>query len=424
MRRTRSMKSMNDRKNILVSVCMIVRDEERLIKKSLTSVMGWADELVIGDTGSTDRTPEIAKDFGARVFDISWNNDFSAARNAVLDQASGAWIIFLDADEKILPFPRPDIFPAFHDQSKKAFFSFLIPNKNMTPRHTLRIFRRDQRLRYRGIIHENIREGLQKIMSEEGGEIGELPIFFDHFGRERNRAQKHARDLPLLLEALRRDPKNTYYLRHLGLTYSRLGQRYLAKEAWTKAIRIIRGKDGREPTDSLPFIDFIKMMQYHGKSARVFLDEALNYFPDNPQLVFYNGRELLIERRPWEAIFQFQRLLRWGREMDYDRAIAYTRRIFDGYSLASLASCYLLLGQFEKSRLFCEKAKKYDLGGCRINELLDLLNRLRRPCDHRIRQSSNELMMKSFAIKELRQDKTISQEEMRRIFGDLPRTLA
>lgn len=424
MRRTQSMKSMNDRKDILLSACMIVRDEEQFIEKSLVSFMGFADEIVIGDTGSADRTPEIAKDFGARVYDIPWNNDFSAARNAVLDHARGAWILFIDADEKILPFPKSDILPAFNDASKKAFFSFLIPNKNMTPRRTLRIFRRDRRICYRGIIHENIREGLQEVMSKEGGEIGELPIFFNHFGRERNRAQKHARNLPLLLEELKRNGENTYYLRHLGLTYSQLDQRSLAKEVWTKAINIIRCKEKREAMDSFPFMDLIKMLQHHGQPARLLLDEALAYFPDNPQLIFSNGRELLIERRPLEAIPYFKRLLRWGKEKDYDHTISYNKRIFDGYSLASLASCYFLLGKFEKSSLFCEQAQKYDLGSYGIKELLDLLNSLGRPCDHRIIQSQNELIMEKFNIKELPKNMKISKEEKRRVFGGLKRDRA
>lgn len=403
---------------------MIVRNEEQFIEKSLASVMGFADEIVIGDTESTDRTPEIAKDFGAHFFDIPWNNDFSAARNAVLDHARGAWILFIDADEKILPFPKSDILPAFNDGLKKAFFSFLIPNKNMTPRRTLRIFRNDRRIRYRGIIHGNIWEGLQEVMSEEGGEIGELPILFDHFGHDRNRAQKHARNLPLLLEELKRNSENTYYLRHLGLTYDQLNQIPLAREAWTEAINIIRCKEKREAIDSLPFIDLVKRLQNNGKPVRVLLDEALDYFPDNPQLIFLNGRELLFERRPLEAIPYFERLLRWGKKKDYDHSISYNKGIFDVYSSASLAGCYFLLGRFEKSSFYCEQALKHDLRTFGIRGLLDLLNSLRRPCNHQIIQSQKELMMEKFNIKELPKDMKISEEEMRKVFGGLKRDQA
>ena len=294
----------------------------------------------------------------------------------------------------------------------------------MTPRRTLRIFRRDRRIRYRGIIHENIWEGLKEVISEEGGEIGELHIVFDHFGHERNRAQKHTRNLPLLLEELKRNSENTYYLRHLGLAYRQLDHRSLAKEVWTKAINIIRCKEKREAIDSLPFIDFIKLLQHHGQPARLLLDEALDYFPDNPQLFFLNGRELLLERRPLEAIPYFKRLLRWGEEKDYDHSISYNSGIFDGYSLAALASCYFLLGGFEKSSIYYEQAQKYDLGSFGIKELLGLLNSLGRSCDHRIIQSQKELIMEKFNIKELPEDIKISEEEMRNAYGGLRRNRA
>ena len=72
------------REKILVSACMIVRDEERFLGKCLTSLWDLVDEVVIGDTGSTDKSPEIARDHGASVFDIPWKDNFAVARNAVI----------------------------------------------------------------------------------------------------------------------------------------------------------------------------------------------------------------------------------------------------------------------------------------------------------------------------------------------------
>src|SRR5438876_349352 len=91
---------------ILISACLIVKNEQRFLRECLRSVQPLVDEIVVVDTGSTDRTKEIALDFGARVFDFKWNDSFAAARNASLRHARGEWIIVVDSDECIRPFRR------------------------------------------------------------------------------------------------------------------------------------------------------------------------------------------------------------------------------------------------------------------------------------------------------------------------------
>ena len=82
---------------------MIVRDEEKNLPHCSKSVEGVFDEIIIVDTGSTDRTVEIARSFGARVFDFVWVDDFAAARNAALARATGDYAFWLDADDVVDP---------------------------------------------------------------------------------------------------------------------------------------------------------------------------------------------------------------------------------------------------------------------------------------------------------------------------------
>src|SRR3989344_3837469 len=84
-----------------ISLCMIARNEELYLEQCLNSVKDLADEIIIVDTGSTDKTKEIAKKFGAKVFDFKWVDDFSAARNESLKHAAKDWILVLDADETL-----------------------------------------------------------------------------------------------------------------------------------------------------------------------------------------------------------------------------------------------------------------------------------------------------------------------------------
>ena len=81
-----------------VSLCLIARDEEATIGMAIKSVLALVDEVIVVDTGSRDNTRIIAEGYGAKVFDVPWADDFSAARNAALDQASGKWILVLDGD--------------------------------------------------------------------------------------------------------------------------------------------------------------------------------------------------------------------------------------------------------------------------------------------------------------------------------------
>ena len=86
-----------------VSLCMIVKDEEANLARCLASVKPIVDEMVVVDTGSTDRTRDIAEFFGARVYDFEWSDDFAEARNFSLSKAKGDWILIMDADEIDIP---------------------------------------------------------------------------------------------------------------------------------------------------------------------------------------------------------------------------------------------------------------------------------------------------------------------------------
>ncbi len=90
-------------KNVKISLCMIVKNEESCLNRCLKSVKNFADEIIIVDTGSTDNTKQIAKKYTNKIYDFAWINDFSAARNYAFSKASGKYIMWLDADDYISP---------------------------------------------------------------------------------------------------------------------------------------------------------------------------------------------------------------------------------------------------------------------------------------------------------------------------------
>ncbi|HNU71315.1 MAG TPA: glycosyltransferase family 2 protein, partial [Thermodesulfobacteriota bacterium] len=106
----------------MLSVCLIVCNEEKNLARALRSVAAVADEIVVTDTGSTDLTVEIAREYGARVSFFPWCDDFSAARNYSLDQARGDWIFSLDADEELLLESYDEVRRCIPQDHEQAFF--------------------------------------------------------------------------------------------------------------------------------------------------------------------------------------------------------------------------------------------------------------------------------------------------------------
>ena len=88
---------------VTISVCMIVKNEEKTLRRCLDSLKGLADEIVIADTGSTDATKEIAQQYTNLVYDFRWTDDFSEARNFVFSRATKEYIYSADADEVLSP---------------------------------------------------------------------------------------------------------------------------------------------------------------------------------------------------------------------------------------------------------------------------------------------------------------------------------
>ncbi|MGE5587307.1 MAG: glycosyltransferase [Clostridia bacterium] len=141
-----------------ISLCMIVKDEEEFLPGCLDSVKGVVDEIVIVDTGSTDRTVEIARQYGAKVYRYEWNDDFAAARNESLKHATCGWILVLDADERLDAGAGETLKSAARGWCPKAIYAARIVNHsvsgNETQHYFPRFFPNHAGIQYVGLIHE------------------------------------------------------------------------------------------------------------------------------------------------------------------------------------------------------------------------------------------------------------------------------
>lgn len=149
-----------------VTACVIVKNEEKNIGSWLESARRLSDEMVVVDTGSEDRTKELAAAGGARVLDFPWCNDFSAAKNFALDNVEGDWIVFLDADEIIRENDAHKVRQAMErylgDTRVMGFVCRLVDYDPKEPEvekgdcYQIRIFRCSRSIRYEGRIHEHL----------------------------------------------------------------------------------------------------------------------------------------------------------------------------------------------------------------------------------------------------------------------------
>lgn len=158
-----------------ISLCMIVLNEEIALPLCLSSVKDVVQEIVVLDTGSSDRTVEIAKLFGAKVYYFEWCNDFSAARNQALKYVTGDWILVLDADETLTPEIIPDLQQAIK-RDRYLVINLLREEVGaaQSPYSMVsRLFRRHPDIRFSRPYHAMIDDSVSQILiSEPNWQIG------------------------------------------------------------------------------------------------------------------------------------------------------------------------------------------------------------------------------------------------------------
>lgn len=148
---------------IRVSQCMIVKNEEKNIEKALTWGKDLMWEQIVVDTGSTDRTVEIARALGAKIYCFPWSDDFAAAKNFAIGQAAGDWIAFLDADEYMTPEGVASISNLFSGSQIQRFDGISTGWQQLNEEGTIfssatqvRFFKNLPDIRYRRRIHEQL----------------------------------------------------------------------------------------------------------------------------------------------------------------------------------------------------------------------------------------------------------------------------
>ncbi len=241
---------------------MIVRDEEKFLPQALASVKDYVDEIIICDTGSQDRTIEIARSYGATVIEDPWRNDFSWSRNKSIEMATKRWIFFLDADEELAEDSRAALLALKNVPAYVTALYTRIVNRTDDYRgsgdvshHVIRIFPNDERIRFFGPIHEYpALDGTSLSVDAVASAITLIHHgYVNTVVAERNKGQ---RNLEILLAATQNDPENAYHWYNLGTTA------YLNKDY------------------GLALSSLLKMLELVGDTPRAFMPNGLALLGD------------------------------------------------------------------------------------------------------------------------------------------------
>ena len=214
-----------------ISLCAIVKDEESTLSKCLKSAKKFVNEIVILDTGSTDKTVQIAQGYGAKVHHFEWCNDFSAARNEALKYVTGDWILVLDADETLAPEIIPQLRESIHReeyllinlvrneigaaQSPYSMVSRLFRN------HPDIIFSRP----YHALVDDSVSEILRKEPQWQIGYIQGIAILHSGYQQsEITRKNKLVKAQAAMEEFFAKNPDDAYVCSKLGALYIDLGK--------------------------------------------------------------------------------------------------------------------------------------------------------------------------------------------------------
>jgi glycosyltransferase involved in cell wall biosynthesis len=204
---------------------MVVKDEERELARCLDSVRGLARELVLVDTGSTDNTHGVAALYGARIFPFDFRvPDFAAARNFAISQASGSWILMLDADESLAP-GGPALIETLVALNANAGYFFERRNHSfdsptLVTDYVVRLFPNRPSYRFRGRVHETIDASIVS----SGGKLHKTGIRIEHnFAcADRDRRGRNLWYLGILQEEIAANPNDLSRLDFLAAEYHQL----------------------------------------------------------------------------------------------------------------------------------------------------------------------------------------------------------
>ncbi len=303
-----------------ISVCLITKNEEKFLGQCLASVHGLADQIVVVDTGSTDRTVEIAREHGAEVHQFAWCDDFSAARNFALEHATGDWVLMLDADEELIAEHRETIRREIGAASVMAYRLPIIDKGREQDgcSYVPRLFRNAPGLFYVGRVHEQVFSSIEVRRAEWGMENRLAKSALLHHGYVTEvvvSRDKIARNLRLLELAIKELPDEPNLLMNYGLELVRSDRVSEGLDQYRAAFRALCALPEEQVVPELReslLTQFVTHLTAAGRAAEIIeICQSAPALASGPTatLHFHRGLAHMDLKQPAEAAEQMRQCL-------------------------------------------------------------------------------------------------------------------
>src|SRR4051794_11801794 len=325
-----------------LSLCMIVKDEEEMLPRTLEAIRSAVDEIVVVDTGSTDRTVEIAESFGAKVLHHEWTGDFAAARNVSIEAASGDWIVWLDADEVLVAEDAPKLRELTGQTGREAFslvetnFPGDIEDGTAVTHNALRVFRNRPVYRFEGRLHEQFAHHLPGYLGERVAHTQVRVEHYGYLGVVRDKKDKARRNLELLERQSAEGVDSAYHKFNLGSEYLALGEWERARELLVQSWKEMEDDPRRHSYPYMPSLAsrVVIALRESGRldEAHAQADAGLEVFPGFTDLVFHQANVARERGDSAEARRLFEHCLEMG-----DAPAKYSATVGCGSYLALMA---------------------------------------------------------------------------------------
>lgn len=357
------------------SLCMIVKDEEQNIGRCLLNLRPLVDEMIVVDTGSSDRTKALAEIFGAKVYDFEWDNDFSSARNHSLSKALGDWILVMDADEIISPRdfnalrkiikakkPKAQAF-GLVTRNYQKFINIigLVPNDHRykdeeagygwVPSGKVRLFKNDLNIKFCYPVHEAVEPSLKNINAT----IAKCDVPIHHYGKlnmtwdlKKGQGYYH-----LGVKKLEESPDNAKALFELAIQAGGL-------KKWEEAVTLWQRYIALSPDNPTAYLNigtaYLRLRKFH--EAIKSTQRAMKLKPDMTDAINNYAAILILQGKAENSISVLERL-----EKNYPDNLP---------ARVKLAVAYACTGKKEDAFRLFEKIKKKSMGSDLMNSIRDI----------------------------------------------------
>ncbi|AQS60611.1 TPR domain-containing glycosyltransferase [Desulforamulus ferrireducens] len=331
-----------------ISLCMIVKNEEKNLGRCLKSVKDVVDEIIIVDTGSSDNTVALAKEYGAKVYHYQWNDNFSEARNYSLEQAKADWILFLDADEELTSDSREHLTRYIREEQVEGYFIKIVNFigkegwVETCPDLVFRLFRNKPEYRFHGAIHEQIVDVILEKNSNAAYRIAE-GVVINHYGYLEQQIEdknKKIRNLRIIEKELASKPDNNILQYHYGVELFRA-------EKFEEAARVLVQVANKTNTNTIYFpklLRYIVLAYYSAKQPAQALEVVqvgVSLFPNYADLYYYGGLCCLDQKSYKKAAEFFLKAVAMPEQPPQFASFAGTRGFRSYYHLGQIAEKFL-----------------------------------------------------------------------------------